>query len=718
MARSMAIAALAGLAGAPVVRAQAPSLPVPDLVLPTGVEVIRIEVMVSGKHGRPRAGLQKEDFVVLEDGRPQPIVQFHAFARPAAAPPPVAPATGQPPAPVAEEEGEDLLPSRYVVLAIDDVHMGFESLVRVRKALRRFLMEDLRPEDQVALVTTSGASALSQEFTSDRAVLQQVLSRLSPKGRPLGWSDIPYISEYQAELIENGDVFAFDAAVQELLHAGLYQDEASAEPLVRRKARGILTDAVYNARLTLEALESLCRGLAGLTGRKALFLVSDGFVTGLSARSGAEFDLRRIADAGTRAGVVIYALDAGGLRSGMPLATPPASPRRPSFQSLGVIEAMRARGENAARDALHTLAADTGGFLAENTNNLQAGLRDLLTDTETYYVLAYEPTNRKRDGRFRRIEVRLPGVRGVEVRTRSGYFAPNDSRLAVVDRTPEEEARWEEQRRTELHTALRALAPLAAIPVRVSADFVSFEPGVSQVVVSGSMDVTALPFVRQHGRRQATLDSVAVVYGESGEVAATLPTEQTAMDLTDADYELLAREGLPYQRAVALGPGRYQVRLATREDATGLLGSAWQRVDVPELARGGLALSSLFLLKDEQGAAAAASPAADPDLRSAQALRRFGRDERLYVQLYAYNPGRDASGATDLVAQAQVLHESRVLATAAPEPMAREQPQGPVPHLSRIKLQRFEPGDYELRVTVTDRNARAIEMRTVGFTID
>jgi hypothetical protein len=367
---------------------------------------------------------------------------------------------------------------------------------------------------------------------------------------------------------------------------------------------------------------------------------------------------------------------------------------------------------------MHALAADTGGFLAENTNNLRAGLRELLADTETYYVLAYEPTNTRRDGGFRRIEVRVPGVPGLKVRTRSGYFAPDDRRLAVAAPTAEAEARRAEQRRAEMYTALSSLAPLSAIPVRLSADFVSLAPGGSQVVVSGNVDVATLPFVRRQGRRQATVESVAVVSDETGAVVATLPTERTTMDLTDGDYRQLLGQGLAYQKTVTLDPGRYQVRLAAREDATGLLGSAWHRVEVPDLAGGRLALSDLFLMKDGGGAAAAAGVDAGPDLRSTQALRRFGRSESLYVQLYAYNPKRDPSGSADLVAQAEVLRGGRVLATAAPEPMASGESQGAVSHLSRIRLQHFEPGDYELRVTVTDRNASALATRGVGFTVE
>ena len=702
------------LGGAPALRAQAPEARKPELVLPASVEVVRIEVVVSEKGGRPKAGFRREEFVVLEDGKPQSIVQFHAFARPAPGAPPVADPT---PAAAEQDETEELLPARYVVLAIDDVHMEFSSLGRFRKALERFIDEDLRPEDQVALVTTSGSSALSQEFTADRAALRQTLSRLSAQGRRAEWTGVPHITEYQAELIEGGDPLALDAAVQEVLQAGTFQDQASAEQQSRSKARVVLTEAVYNSRLTLEALESLCRGLSGLSGRKTLFLVSDGFLTGLAARSGTGFDIRRIADAGTRAGVVVYALDTRGL-VGSPPAASAANPLRVGPSTAGLIEAIRRRSEEATRDAMHALAADTGGFLARSSNDLRSGLRAMLKDTETYYVLAYEPSNPKRDGAFRRVEVRLPGVRDVKVRTRSGYFAPDERHLEAASATTEAEARRAEQRRAEMRTALHSLAPLSAIPVRLSADFVSLDPGVAQVVVSGSVDVATLPFVRRSERRQATIETVALVYDDAGAVAATLRTERSAMDLSDAEYERLLRQGLPYQEATALPPGRYQVRLAAREDATGLLGSAWQRVELPDLAAGRLTLSSLFLLKEDGAGGAPAGPDAAPALHSVQALRRFRREESLYVQLYAYHPKRDASGAIDLVAQAEVLRGGARLGVAAPEPMAAGEPGDPVVHTSRIKLQRLDPGDYDLRVTVTDRGAGAMATRSVPFTVE
>jgi VWFA-related protein len=707
---------LVGLAGAGASHAQAPEAPKPELVVPAAVDVVRLDVVVTEKRGRPRVGLRREDFVVREDGKPQAIVQFQAFAHPQPAPlaPPSPAAVAKPAGP--EEDAEELLPARYVVLVVDDVHMEFENLARFRKVLNRFLDEDLRPEDQVALVTTSGAYALSQEFTSDRDALHAVLDRLFAQGRIPERSDVPYVSEYQAELIESGDPLALAAAVQEVVQAGLFRDPASAERVARKKAHDVLTEAVYDTRLTLEALETLCRGLSALTGRKALFLVSDGFLAGLNAGTGASFDVRRIADAATRAGVVVYSLDTGGLRSGLPAANA-SSIQRPGPDTFGTIVAMRQRSVDATRDAMNALAADTGGFLAENTNDLRAGLKELLRDTETYYVLAYEQTNTKRDGGFRKIAVSVPGVSGLKVRTRAGYFARDDRRLGGGVRSAEDEARRAEQRHAEMLTALRSLAPLAGISVRLSADFVSLDGAAAQVVVSGSVGVGTLPFVRIHDRRQATVEAAALVYDQAGAVATTLETQRSVMNLADADYEQLLRGGIPYQKAVPLKPGRYQVRLAARDDGTGLLGSAWQTIEIPDLASGRLTLSSLFLLTDESTSTAASGSEAGSALRSIQGRRRLGRGENLYVQLYAYNPRRDAAGAIEMIVQAEVLRAGSLLGTAAPEPMEGGS-RGAVPHLSRIRLQQFEPGDYELRVTVTDRIANVMAARSVPFTVE
>ena len=120
----------AGFASGPSAGAQEPAAPQPQLVAPMSVEVVRLEVVVTEKRRKPNAGLTREDFVILEEGKPQPIVQFQAFRRPGEG------SRANPPRPPGEDEAEEqLLPARYVVLVIDDVHMEFDSLARLQKAI-------------------------------------------------------------------------------------------------------------------------------------------------------------------------------------------------------------------------------------------------------------------------------------------------------------------------------------------------------------------------------------------------------------------------------------------------------------------------------------------------------------------------------------------------------------------------------------------------------
>ncbi len=726
---AFSVACLAARSGG----AQAPTRQTPDLLLPVTTEVVRIDVVVTEKAGRPRQGLTKDAFVVLEDGKPQQIAQFEAFASSRPPGPLPAKAKPRPPADVDEAADEDARPKRatpprrYVVLAVDDVHIEVGNLLRIKKALNRFLESEVEPEDQIAIVTTSGTRGIFQEFTDDRHALRRSVDRLSVQERSVLQTGAPYLTEFQAQEIERGNDDAVRVAVEEIKAEGVFQDDESAGNQARARAREVVAESIHNSRLTLETLDSVVRSLSELQGRKIVALVSDGFLAGVSITGIGGFDIRRITDAGTRAGVVIYALDTRGLVAA-PLGRT-ASSRMPALTStFSDRDILNRQSEIATRDAMHALAADSGGFLVQNTNDLTTGLRRILNDTETYYLIAYESTNTKRDGAFRKVEVRLPGVRDIRIRTRKGYFAPDDrrppsARLAEAPppaaADPGREA--EERRASELNRALTSPAPMGGIPVRVAADFVNIDGVGPQVVVSSHVDLRGVRFAQDGDHRVATVDAAATVFDESGSVVGGLPTERAAMDLTDSSYERALKKGLEYQRATPVKPGRYRVRFAAREDGEGKVGSASQWVQVPDLTNGKLALSGLFLLEKDEVAREAAASAGDGGLalRGAQAQRRFKRGQTLYVQLFAYNPARDASGATNVVTEAEIWRGSDLLASAAPETMEQgARDAHPVPHTQSIKLEPFGPGDYEVRMVVTDRNANEMRSRRVAFTIE
>jgi hypothetical protein len=267
-----------------------------------------------------------------------------------------------------------------------------------------------------------------------------------------------------------------------------------------------------------------------------------------------------------------------------------------------------------------------------------------------------------------------------------------------------------------LKMALSSPVVPSALPVLLSADFVSVDGAASQVAVSAHVDLKAVSFVGENDRHLGTVETATAVFDEAGGIVATLEPERAALDLTDESYAAALETGLDYQRLASLKPGRYRVRLAVREAETGKLGGASQWVEVPDLSDGRLVLSSLFLLRD---AGPPVAPGTAPSLRGVQAWRRFRRGEKLYVQLFAYNSRKDASGTTSLVAHAEIWRQGVMLAASAPEPIPQGERGAPqVEHTRSIKLEPFPPGDYEVRLVVTDQNSLQMTSRQAAFVVE
>jgi VWFA-related protein len=682
----------------------------PGLTVPVGTEVVRLDVIVTDKGGRARPGLKREDFQVLEDGQPQAITQFEAFVQQAPVPT-GAPAPQAAPPPETPAAPTQAVQRRYVVIAVDDIHIEASNLVRLRKTLDRFLEREIPPEDIVALVTTSGSR--SHDFTEDRHALRQVVAQLTIQDRRARQVGVPYITEYQAELIENGDPEALNVAVQEILAV---RRAPNADQEARAVARAVFSQAIETSRITLDTLHNVVRGMGELRGRKVVVFVSDGFVSGLTVQARAGFDIRRITDAGTRSGVIVYALDSRGLQASNSGFS--ASNRGPLMTAQGTLFGARERfarqGEIATQDAMHAMAADTGGFLVANTNNLSDALRRIMRDTEACYLLAYEPTSTTRDGKFRKIEVRVPGVKDLRIRHRKGYFAPGGAMVASAGApaAPGGAVSPIDKLRAELREALTSPRPLSDLPVTLSADFVSVDAQKTQVVVSGHVDLRDVPFVRTDDRRFATIDVAGAVFDESGGVVGSLEVERAALDLTEAAYQGAIAKGLPYQRAAPLEPGRYRVCLAVVEGAGGKVGNASRWVDIPDLASGQPTLSSLFLMKEDGVPSGAA--AGSPSLRQVQAHRVYDKGESLIVQFFAYNLARDGRRfltQTEIWRGGQLLAASRKEPVVAPGDATRA-------HTRKIRLTPFDPGDYEVRIVLTEEQSSATVSERAAFRVE
>ena len=693
-------------------------------------EIVRLDVVVTDSQGTPVRDLTRDDFRLLEDGKPQRLTHFTAADRRGPVPGAVDQAEAEPApsgtAALAAGEG------RQIVVFVDDLHMQVESVVFAKEALLRLVDEFLVAEDNVALVTASGGAG-THRLSRDRATLRQAINRLVLRNAPVLTGQSTQMTPAQAEMILRGDSGALRLAARTLMDtpgsgfaAGdpanisssrlimgtAEPEERSAAAEAERQARGILVDALRFSTATLERLDDIVRGLSSLPGRKICLLVSDGFLVGAGTSEERTQEMHGVVDAATRAGAVVYALDSRGLVT-RGLDAGVTGPSTRADARFGVDR----RAEQLFRDTLETLSSDTGGFLVRATNDLAAGLRRMLGDNEIYYLMAYEPTNTKRDGKFRKIEVRLSRGDGYVVRTRKGYLAPDErkeARKAAASAASLYPLGLDD---SEVRAVLSAPRPSGDIPVHLAADYLDLPPSGPQAVVRAHVDLSALRWQAQAGRRQAAFDVWGWVFDARGKAVGEPFGRHSDLDLTVEQQRRAAREGFQYQQQVALPPGRYEIRFVAAESHAGRLGGASQWLDIPDLGEKKLEMSSVFL--SSSAGTGGQEPGGGEALRAVPALRRFKGGESLYFQVYVYNPAVDEKGSSDIVLQAQIWSEGKVIAASKPRPAALERKDGiPAPETNGMSLEGLSPGNYSLKVVVVDRRANATVARSIDLTVE
>jgi VWFA-related protein len=717
-------------------------------VLRVETELVQIDVVVADKKGNLVRELRREDFELFEDGKRQQITHFAAGTS-------VKPATWiraerRPTAPSGNDgkaafTSTEVRAGRHIVIAVDDFHLAPENLLIAKRVLHRFINEQMVAGDQIAFITTSGNIGLFQQFTTDRAILERAIDRLSVQTRTVtNPFDVPRITDYQAELIDRGDREALELAALEIMRLespsvpsprggrgpsmGGGSAQERAEEQARSKARLIVSQNAHYTRSTLETLNSVIRSLRQLTGRKMLVLLSDGFFMGGNSSS-QTYDIQRVIDAATRAGVVIYSIDARGL-----IATPPggdaSTPATFATEMPGAQSRIEQGAIEAKRDAMNALARDTGGFLVINNNDLNLGLQRVLDDNEVYYVLAYEPPESRRDGRFHRIDVRIADRPELKVRTRKGYLAPTEKteKTEKIEKKPEKPSEKQKEKaaqaaraakEAQIRSGLGSLFPLREIPIEMSVDFINIAGGGSAAMINAHIDASALELLQANGLLTGALDLTAAIFDERGKVAQSF-SERLTINLKQGSLEAAIKQGFSYLKYVSLKPGFYQTRVALREEGTARLGSAASWVEIPDLNKKHLALSSIFLsaAEDDQSSQNA-NEGKTYQPRPSAAIRRFKHGGKADFLVFVYNAKAD-KGSADVVIQSQVYSGSKLI-YASPLAKVTPPPDGDLqrlPYAARISLAGFDAGDYELRLMAIDRLTKATAHRRVNFRVE
>ena len=604
------ITCAAGISGT---RAQSPtSQGRPAVTFQTEVDYVDVDVVVTDQQGNFVRGLTREDFQILEDGKPVTIDTF---------------STVEIPVERYDQKlfggrttAEDVrsnrptLAGRFYVIVLDDMGTSPLRSQYVIRAARQFVEQYVAANDTAAIVYTSGRRDRAQEFTSDRRLLLASIDKFT--GTKLRSSTLDKLDGYY---------------MQKALEAGLAgpngepvdpnsSQARDANPFSRGEGypnRSYDQNDIERGQRALGVLgqiKNYAEFLANVRGRrKAMVLFSEGIdypTNDIYASHDATTVLGAMKDAVTaaaRANVNIFTVDPRGLvgltseyielnQSNADLFNIGARDPRAGMQpQTALLAEMRL-----TQDSLRTLSEETGGIASIDANSLSSAFTRIVDANSTYYMIGYYPPNHPRDGRFHKIDVRVtrPGSR---VLARRGYASPRARDLTNRERQRVERERiartkGADQTSSELRAMLDSPIQQSGLLLQVHAAPFKNTPRTASVALAIEIDAARMQFAPPNGNGVFANTVEVSLFGINTQ-GKPLQGVRTALDLTlrPDTYERVRRHGLRANTRVELPPGRYQLRIGGRESGAGEMGTVFYDLDVPDFTRQRFSMSGLLL---------------------------------------------------------------------------------------------------------------------------
>jgi VWFA-related protein len=634
----------------------------PPVTFKVEVNYVEIDATVVDAQGNPMLDLGREDFQILEDGRPQALTVFSRVEIPLERPdPPLFRAAVVEPDVRSNRRQVD---GRVFVLLLDDLHTSFTRTGRLRAAVTQFIERFLGENDVAAVVQTGGGVSGAQEFTGSRALLLRAVNGFAGRKLPSGALEKMRESSFRSA-----------AGVP-----GPARDPYDAERA--HKARSLLT-----------SLKGVAEYLNGVRGRrKAVVLFSEGIdydiTNPIQNRYASDImaELRAAVAAATRANVSFYTVDPRGLSGFEDFVDMPAPPADDPGAITSVFDETRL-----SQDSLRILADETGGIAAVNRNDFRDAFQRIIRDNSSYYVLGYYSNNPRRDGRFRAVDVKVSRP-GAVVRARKGYTAPRGDPPAARTRVAAGTS-------PELREALNSPVPVSGLGLTASAVPYRYSDKAS-VLLTVEIDGSGLQFIEKEGRLSEDIEIVVVPYDPGGTVHEGV-RDKVTMTPRPQTRDIIVARGVRVLRRLELKSGRYQLRVGAREAGAGKTGSVVLDLDVPDFAKGPLTMSGLLLTA--RSAELVPTPRPDELLKGIvpgppTVSRDFSRDDELTVFAEIYDnlrPGHRVAIKTTATADDGTVVFGHTDERGSDELRARGDGFG---HLRQIPLKEFTPGRYVLRV--------------------
>ncbi len=538
----------------------------------SSVNLVPIRVVVRDGKGAAVKGLQREDFQVFQDGKPQTIAHFSEMTAASEAQQVVRGVASEPPpdnGPVPTAKLE--LPSRFVAMLFDDAHLSQSDLIQARVAANKYIDSVMDPATRLAVFTTSGQD--QSDFTDDAAALHKAINTMI--ARPIGAFQInqpgqcPPMDYYEADLIQNkNDQIAFAAAIQDAIVCSTATTQQGAQTqatsLVYSTAQEVLMAGEINTQYSLRRLLEILKRVTGLPGQRSIVLVSPGFLTPTF-----ETQVNEVIDRAERANVFINTLDARGLYTIDPIGDiSQSAPQYATGQTAGQGAQYRIQGAQSQDEVMRELAAGTGGYAFLNNNDLFAGFQRTAGKPEVSYLIAFAPSGLKNDGKFHTLKVKVTGKQHYDVQARRGFFAPKQ------DQTPDQLAKQ------DIEDAVFSQEEQATFPLQLHLQYFMTGTGNAKISVLAHVDVNGVHFDEHDGRHWDDLTVVAALFDRNGNFLQG--DEQTLeMRLKDPTLARLARTGVTVKSSFDVKSGGYLVRLVVRDTKGSAIASKNGVVEIP-----------------------------------------------------------------------------------------------------------------------------------------
>ena len=650
--------------------AQVSNTPQGGFTLKVNSDLVLTNVVVrDSKTGELITGLKASDFSIYENGKEQKIETFDYENVDMATPLSEATVNGLAVGPnlngqkaVVVARPEDLRNHRLIVMFFDLTSMQPEDLDRSVDAAQKFLKTKMQPADLVALVSLGDTLKVDQDFTADKdALIHEVgvyndsESQGFTAGATANTNQVEDTTGYTADESEYNDI---------------------------------------NTDRELFALRTVSQALSRINEKKSLLYFSGGI-----QRDGIEnqASLRSTINAAVRANLAIYSVDTRGLQAIGPLGDASTGSLRGNGGYNGGALMNNMNANFASQEVMATLSTDTGGKAFFDSNDFGPAFAQVQHDTSAFYAIGFRSADLARDGKYRRLIVKVKRP-GMKLEYRRGYYAPADFRHS-----------GREDREQQLSDQLASDLPATDMAVYLDTMYFRIDENRYYMPVSMLVPGSQIPFVKGGDKDKATLDILGEVIDE---VKRPIGHVRETVKLNLDESKNARQKNIQYTTSFDLPPGKYQIKFVVRENQTGRMGSFLADVNLPDMRKAPLKMSSIVLAASRQ-----------PSKRQSPLVRNgaeyvpnishvYRQDQHMYLLYEIYNPAREKAdnlpkgtkpginllSSLELIQGSTKVYETPIIQAKQINVEGRDA----VAFEMDVPLDKLKPGQYLCQVNIID----------------